>query len=402
MYGKEGIEYLESAYADLLFSDYTVDEEAKTITPKKGIEFKSRQAIVCFELEDTNGNTIKAKTLLIHDAHGVMRSVNGAADGYDLHTFGDVTVTSTEYSGDYQFWVALCHVLDTSILQLTATTPDGDVYMYNVTGEKEVGKLGDGINDGGLEHGKYYEIKVKMVKALDLSTVTEETTIQDGMTLTGKLAAGGSIILENGTYTLAGVDINSDNTITDGKSGISCIGNVTLNLKGTNKVKGLNEDYPGIWIKENFTLEIKGDGSLEASSDNGAGIGCASYTIDTEKDCGSIVITSGTITATSEGAAGIGAGHTMNDSSCGDITIGKDAVVTAKGGDEAAAIGTASGSSSGYSYCNSITIKSGATVTVTKSNNTEEAIGKGNGGSMRKENPVTIEEGANVTINGAE
>lgn len=247
MYGKEGIEYLESAYADLLFSDYTVDEEAKTITPKKGIEFKSRQAIVCFELEDTNGNTI-----------------------------------------------------------------------------------------------------------------------------------------------------------TDGKSGISCIGNVTLNLKGTNKVKGLNEDYPGIWIKENFTLEIKGDGSLEASSDNGAGIGCASYTVDTEKDCGNILITSGNITASSGVAAGIGAGHTSNDSSCGDIIIDKDAVVTAMGGDEAAAIGTAGGSSSGYSYCNSITIKSGATVTVTKSNNTEEAIGKGNGGSMRKENPVTIEEGANVTINGAE
>ena len=75
------------------------------------------------------GNSFKAKTLLIHDAHSVMRSVNGAGDGIDAHTFGDVTVTGSEVTGDYQFWVALCHVLSTSKLQLIATTPDGDVYV---------------------------------------------------------------------------------------------------------------------------------------------------------------------------------------------------------------------------------------------------------------------------------
>ncbi|MBQ8060786.1 MAG: hypothetical protein IJ205_02420 [Bacteroidales bacterium] len=235
-----------------------------------------------------------------------------------------------------------------------------------------------------------------MVKVLDLSTVTKETTVEDGMTLVGKLAAGGSIVLGNGKYTLANVDINSDGAITVGKSGISCTGNTNIVLKGKNKVKGLGENYPGIWIKEGFTLTIEGNGSLEATGNYGAGIGCASYTQDEENNCGNIVIKSGTVTATSETAAGIGSGYSSANSDCGNITIEKDAVVTAKSGrPEAASIGTSEGSSSGRSRCESITIKSGATVTVTKNKNAEAAIGKGNGGSMGTD-PV-IEEGANIT-----
>ena len=91
--------------------------------------------------------------------------------------------------------------------------------MYNVTADKTVGKIGDGIGDGGFEHGKYYYITVKMEKVLDLAKVTEPTEVPEGITMTGKLAAGGQIKLGAGEYTLAKVE---DSTCkTDFVSGVS-------------------------------------------------------------------------------------------------------------------------------------------------------------------------------------
>ena len=157
--------------------------------------------------------------------------------------------------------------------------------------------------------------------------------------------------------------------------GITCIGNATIILEGTNKVKAFEGDFPGIWAATNssnndYTLTIKGDGSLEAIGQmGGAGIGGCNG-----GNCGNIVIESGSITATGgNNAAGIGSGYR---SSCGNILI-SGGTVKATGGNNAAGIGTGD-----YGTCGSITITNGVKeVIAKKGTNADCSIGKGNGNS---------------------
>ena len=101
-------------------------------------------------------------------------------------------------------------------------------------------------------------------------------------------------------------------------AGITCLGDATLILEGTNVISGCNY-YPAIQAgPAGTTLTIRGDGSMEANPGTdgnwGAGIG-GGYKID----CGNIRIESGTIVAESRArAASIGGGP---DASCGNITI---------------------------------------------------------------------------------
>ena len=180
---------------------------------------------------------------------------------------------------------------------------------------------------------------------------------QDGETLTGTLAGNYKITIADGaTVTLDGVTINGESVDDDAykHAGITCEGDATIILSGTNSVKGFYEDYPGIFVPENKTLTIKGDGSLTASSNGfGAGIG-GGYEIA----CGNITIEGGTITATGGVyAAGIGGGE---EASCGDITI-TDGVtsVTATAGEDANSIGAGDGGTCGTI---SITAASGKVV----------------------------------------
>ena len=151
--------------------------------------------------------------------------------------------------------------------------------------------------------------------------------------------------------------------------GITCIGNATIILEGTNKVKAFEGDFPGISAAtNNSTLTIKGDGSLEAIGQMyGAGIGGGNA-----GNCGNIVIESGSITATGgNAAAGIGSGYS---NTCGNILI-SGGTVKATGGNNAAGIGTGDGNSS----CGSITITNGVKeVIATKGINADCSIGKGN------------------------
>ena len=177
-------------------------------------------------------------------------------------------------------------------------------------------------------------------KAIDLSTVTENTVIEDGLTVTGTLKENVKISIADGaTVTLDGVTINGVNNSSYKWAGITCEGDATIILKDgtTNTVKGFYERYPGIYVPENKKLtindETKGTGKLTASSNGGgAGIGGA-YSIN----CGNIEIQGGVITATgSSNAAGIGG---ANSSSCGTITI-SGGTVTATCGANAAGIGS--------------------------------------------------------------
>ena len=268
---------------------------------------------------------------------------------------------------------------------IEAVTADGD-YTY--------------VNSGlTLDAGQYYQNTVTMAppfRILDLATVTEDITIEDGYTVTGKLAGNYKVSIADGaTVTLDGITING----TTGKSynwaGITCVGDATIILKDgtTNTVKGFNSEYSGIFVPKDKTLTIKGEtegtGKLIANSNgHGAGIGGGDGISSTAKNCGNIVIQGGVITATGgSNSAGIGSG---GYGSCGDITI-SGGTVTATGGEMSAAIGSGYGSAS----CGKITITDGVTsVTATKGSYSPNSIGAGDYGSTC--GTVTI--GGNVGV----
>ena len=136
---------------------------------------------------------------------------------------------------------------------------------------------------------------------LDLSTVTADTTVADGFTITGTLAKNVKISIADGaTVTLKGASINADCTWTSGEyAGLNCLGDATITLEAgtTNTVKGFKMTYPGIHVPSGKTLTINGTGALAASpnttnvgmSATGAGIGggvglsCGNITIEAEQ-----------------------------------------------------------------------------------------------------------------------
>lgn len=181
-------------------------------------------------------------------------------------------------------------------------------------------------------------------------TLTEQSgslKINHNTTITGTGGTNTHITIKDG-ITVVLHDLNITN-IRDNNywAGITCEGDATIILEGTNAVKGGACQYPGIYVPEGKTLTILGSGSLSASSNGAApGIG-ALYAYN----CGNIVIAGGTITATGGNrSAGIG-GHEYG--SCGNITI-TDGVtsVTAKRGENCPnAIGTGH-----RSHCGTVTI----------------------------------------------
>ena len=205
-----------------------------------------------------------------------------------------------------------------------------------------------------------------------LSTLTSSSfTATDGQTLIGTLTSNVKIHIADGaTVTLQDVSISAGSS-----AGITCNGNATLILSGTNMVKSIKHGYPGIRPGgSGTTLTIRGAGSLTVTGKaGGAGIGSGYQT----GDCGNIVIESGIIVAKGGGdtspilsgnGSGAGAGIGGCESggkgkSCGKITIsGGD--VTAIGGsfyntqtnrfEAATGIGSV-----GDASCGTITITSG-------------------------------------------
>ena len=211
--------------------------------------------------------------------------------------------------------------------------------------------------------------------AVDLNSLTGNFEAKNGDVLTGTLGANVKISIADGaTVTLDGATINGPNDYDYKWAGINCEGDATIILKGVNNVRGFCQEYPGIYVPVGKTLTIKGDGSLNASSNGmAAGIGSGR---NSSRACGNIVISGGTINATGgDDAAGIGSSE---KSSCGSITI-NGGTINATGGSSAAAIG------SGYSAsCGDITITDGVTsVTATKGRNAPHSIGKGAGGEAK-------------------
>lgn len=210
---------------------------------------------------------------------------------------------------------------------------------------------------------------------IDLSAMTENYTVEEGEILTKSPQTAFKISIADGaTITLRNVTINGITTDPVSRrwsyewAGLTCLGDATIILEGTNSVRGFHYKYPGIYVPEGKTLTIKGNGSLTASSNGYAsGIGGGD-----DIPCGNIVIEGGTIKATGGGyAAGIGAGSSCN---CGNITI-TGGTVTATGGFGSAGIGGGY-----YSNCSSITITDKVTkVTAVKGEEAPYSIGAGRG-----------------------
>jgi len=213
-----------------------------------------------------------------------------------------------------------------------------------------------------LAANNIYPLNVTMTpgQSKDLATLDADYEAQNGDMLTGKLAANRMISIAAGaTVTLNAVSINYDDTpaLSGSFAGITCQGNATIIVSGTNYVKGFSSGYPGIFVPSGSTLTITGDGTLFAlGHENAAGIGSGRSDIDAVKNCGNIVIQGGTIWSTGgTGAAGIGsgAGADENPSSCGNITIKSSVTqVDATPGSGAESIGPGD-----HSTCGTVTIE---------------------------------------------
>ena len=251
-------------------------------------------------------------------------------------------------------------------------------------------------------------------KNIDLSKLQDNYEAQDGDALTGTLVGNYKITIAAGaSVTLGDATIPGGDNGNTQWSGITCLGNATITLVGTNSVKGYNQNYSGLQpAPENTLLTIRGNGKLNAfGSDHGAGIGscehseCGNILIEGGeitanagegagigcghgRNCGSITITGGKVNATSRGGAGIGCGSVGDNSDhCGDITI-SGGIVTASGG-----MGAGIGSGNEFTSCNAITITGG---TVTATSDAGAGIGSGRGG-----NDGTAKSSCgNITISG--
>ena len=153
---------------------------------------------------------------------------------------------------------------------------------------------------------------------VDLDTLTADYVAQDGDVLTGTAGSYKITIADKATVILNGVDITHIPDVALYEyAGLTCEGDATIVLaKGTsNKVKGGYENRPGIYVAKGKTLTIKGPGSLESSSQGwAAGIGGGK-----DLECGNIVIEEGIVIAKGgNNAAAIGSGWL---GSCGDIVI---------------------------------------------------------------------------------
>lgn len=239
----------------------------------------------------------------------------------------------------------------------------------------------------------------------NLSSATEGVKYEDGSVITGTFDGNYGITIADGaTVTLSGASIHPGGPQNGSGSfdGLTCEGDATIILEGSNTVNSVNTGYPAIYIPYGKTLKIKGTGSLVANGPyQGAAIGSGGKHVH----FGNIIIESGCITATSgNSAAAIGSGCDSSGTSTyygGNITI-NGGVIVANSGEGGAAIGSglrtrcgniainggvvtatacsyAPGIGAGQvGNCGTITIRAGiARVTATCGNHVEEPIGKG-------------------------
>ena len=296
-----------------------------------GVKLANQFAICGFTIKNSGGTEITG-------------SITGLtlSDGTNTYTVSRAATAGPIY-------VAMQPVTSDKTLSFVANAAASSCYYKNVSGK-------------ALAAGDMLPVNLTMIEGnvIVLSQLTADYEAQNGDILTGKLAASHKISIAAGAIvTLNGVSINYDDTpaLSGDFAGITCLGNATIIVSGTNYVKGFSSGYPGIFVPASRTLTVTGNGTLFAvGHENAAGIGSGRSNIDAVKNCGNIVIQGGTIWSTGgTGAAGIGsgAGTDENPSSCGNITIKSSVTqVDATPGSGADPIGRGD-----HSTCGTVTIE---------------------------------------------
>ena len=218
--------------------------------------------------------------------------------------------------------------------------------------------------DGGSHEGSDMSLPPGAgANIIDLSTLTQNYTFQDGDMLTGTLDGTKTVIklsvAPDAKVILSGAQIlGEDQGIWVNKwAGLTCLGNATIILDGENTVRSFNRMYPCIQAgPDGSKLIITGDGKLTTDGSSSAGIGSSNYTA-----CGDIEIQGGDLTL-KDSDVGIGS---ENSGSCGNITI-SGGTITAQGGE----VGI--GSVGDESSCGDITITGG---TITAQSDAGSGIG---------------------------
>ena len=291
----------DGTLAGLQSLDYAYVAGNLSGTTLSSVTLGNKFAIVAFTLKDADGT------------NDITSSITGMtiSDGSEEYTV-------TGHDTDGRIYVIM-RPTSSATIKITATAGIRN-YTKSLTGKTWAAN-------------NFYQQGLKMASTLKLTKLTGDFTAQNGDVLTGTLDENDKYMIsiaDGATVTLSDVTINGENNSSCHWAGITCEGNATIILTGTNTVKGFYVNYPGIYVPSGKTLTIQGSGSLDASSNgHGAGIG-GGFNLA----CGNITIEGGNITATGGAyAAGIGGG---NGADCGDITITKGVTeVTATGGENA-------------------------------------------------------------------
>lgn len=304
-------------------------------TTEYSCELKNKCGLVRFPLENAAGSV---KVSGMHTEATI--SFNGTPGINPTNTIGQVSLYSVSETEKWAILLPQGRVTDAYLQGVQVDVPQVTANIRIVS----IPEIGNPATIIDLDHlsNWYTEAQDGAIIYGDLSDYSKELHI-----------AGGA------TVTLRDAKINRYGSYEANFAGIICNGNATIILEGDNVVRGFSDNYPGIQINEGSTLTIMGDGSLTVSpkdTDNSraAGIGAGNY----NGNCGNIVITGGSISATGgRGAAAIGG---CEDQSCGYITItdGVTRVEATKGGDGVwsggqLCIGKGAGSDSG---CGTVTI----------------------------------------------
>lgn len=151
---------------DQCSQDFEVN--GSSIVPKGGvfISFASQQAIVRFELQNSDGDDLLATKFIVTDKNAGNKLVQSIDTKTDTKTYGHVILTPTSNtSGTSRVYNVALNLDGASNIRLFASDNEGNLYTYeksNVTFEK----------------GKYYRVKVKMSKCTNfpLKDITSEDT----------------------------------------------------------------------------------------------------------------------------------------------------------------------------------------------------------------------------------
>ena len=358
--------------------------------------------------------TVDATGLITAVSPGTARitiKAQGEDDYYRTEIFSEntttVEVTVTKKDGSISFATAdfTKHVGDAAFTNPVTIVGDGTV-SYSSDNEEvakvnpttgEVTIVGKGLatikattidTDMFAYKTKTTQYTLKVYRFIDLATLTSNFTAENYDALTGTLAGNYKITIADGANVeLKDATINGGNNPSFDWAGLTCLGNATITITGTNTVKGLYYKYPAIQAGPiGKTLTINGTGTLTATGgDFAAGIGSGYF----YSSCGNITINGGTITASS-GDAGAGIGSGCLNSLCAAITI-SGGTVNASSGVDGAGIGSGVSSS-----CGDITI-SGGTVNASSS---EDGAGIGSGYSNSSCGAITIRGGTVIASSG--